>query len=348
MVKVLLFYIENGIDAIRLDAIAYAWKKLGTTCFDLPELHTLVQLIHDVFKEADPNVWLITETVLPHKENTSYFGDGNNEANLIYNFVLETLLLHTFLQQDSSKATEWLSSIGETGNETALLNLSISHDGIHTGPARDVLNNEELQTIADECVTKGGKVLYRTSEDGGKEPYEFNITFPSAIGSIEGFLASQSIQLAIQGVPLIYFNNFIGAKNWSEGVEKLGYSRAINRQKFNYDSLVAELNDSNSNKYKVYTGYTKMIKARINEPLFSPLAGQKILNLSPSVVAILRRNDSGSLLAITNVTEKEVSLNVDLIKDELKKDQVKDVLLDHEINLENGLILSAYEVKWLK
>ncbi|MCK4554125.1 sugar phosphorylase, partial [Candidatus Parcubacteria bacterium] len=102
MVKILLFYVENGATAIRLDAIAFAWKKMGTTCFDLPEAHTLVQIMRAVFDQAAPHVWVITETVLPHKENIAYFGNGRNEAHLVYHFQLETLLLHTMLSGNSS------------------------------------------------------------------------------------------------------------------------------------------------------------------------------------------------------------------------------------------------------
>jgi len=348
MVRILLFYVANGAEAIRLDAIAYAWKKLGTNCFDLPKAHTFVQAMREIFNEVAPHVWIITETVLPHKENVKYFGNGRNEAHLVYHFQLETLLLHTMLTGDTAVATEWLKDVRPRGDETGFLNLSVSHDGIHTIPAMGILNKEQMEAIADDCAAKGGKVLERDAGGGETEIYEMNITYPSAVGKVKKYLASQSIQIALQGVPLIYLNNFIGADNWQEGVKKLGYGRAINRQKFNYQALREELNDPNSRKHKIYHGYVKLLKARINEPLFSPLACQEILSLDKRVMAIQRFNNADKLLALTNVSDKELKLDSGAIRKILDKATVKDIISKKSISLTKELILKPYQVLWLK
>ena len=349
MVKILLFYVENGAKAIRLDAIAYAWKKIGSNCFDLPEAHTFVQIIRAVFNKAAPHVWVITETVLPHKENTSYFGNGRDEAHLVYHFQLETLLLHTMLSGDSSLASSWLKKIKPKSKTASYLNLSVSHDGIHTIPARGILSKKQMQAIALDCEKKGGKILERDAGNGETEIYEMNITYPSALGEINKYLASQSIQLALSGVPLIYLNNLIGADNWSEGVEKLGYGRAINREKFDYKKLSKELDNVNSRKHKIFHGYKKLLEARIKEPLFSPLAKQKILDLGSSVMAILRFDDNGNnLLAITNVSNSELKIDAKKIKKETLKNSVTDILTQEELKLKKYLILEPYGIKWLK
>ncbi len=349
MVKILLFYIENGAKAIRLDAIAYAWKKIGTACFDLPEAHTLVQIMRAALDEAAPHVWVITETVLPHKENISYFGNGRDEAHLVYHFQLETLLLHTMLSGNSSLASNWLKKVKHISKEASYLNLSVSHDGIHTIPARGILSKKQMRAIALDCEKKHGKILERDIGGGKTEIYEMNITYPSAMGEINKYLASQSIQLALRGVPLIYFNNLIGADNWNKGVEKFGYGRAINREKFNYSKLAKELDNVNSRKHKIFNGYKKLLKARAKEPLFSPLAEQKILDLGPEAMAILRFNkNSDNLLAITNVTNRALKINASKIKKEMRKEQVKDILTQEKLKLEKYLILKPYEVKWLK
>ncbi len=349
MVKILLFYAENGAQAIRLDAIAYAWKKMGTNCFDLPEAHTFVQIMRAVFNEAAPHVWVITETVLPHKENSSYFGNGRDEAHLVYHFQLETLLLHTMLSGDSSLASSWLKNVKPKSKMTGYLNLTVSHDGIHTIPARGILSKEQMQAIALDCEKKGGKILERDAGNNETEIYEMNITYPSAIGEVDKYLASQSIQLALQGVPLIYLNNLIGADNWSEGVEKLGYGRAINREKFDYEKLSKELDDTNSRKHKIFYGYKKLLETRAKEPLFSPLAEQKILDLGSEIMAILRFDNNGNnLLAITNVSDNELKIDAEKIKKETRKKRVIDILTQEKLKLEEYIVLKPYEVKWLK
>lgn len=348
MVRILLLYIKNGARAIRLDAVAYVWKELGTSCFDLPQAHTLVQLIHDIFEDAAPDVWLVTETVLPHKENTSYFGSGRNEAHLVYNFVLETLLLAAWLKQDTTTLSNWVNKWRLPSAKTAFLNLSVSHDGIHTIPAKGIVGGKDLELIAAHCHKKGGRVLYRTVPGREPQPYEFNITYPSALGQADAFLATQAIQLALKGVPLIYLNNFIGAENWTEGVEKLGYGRAINRQKFNYDDLTAELENPDSMKGRIYRGYTQLLKTRASEPLFSPLAGQKALKLNPRVMAVLRFDKKNSLLALTNVSAKKAALKTTAVKRALKRGSCRDLLSRNGIALEGELVLAPYQTMWLK
>ena len=103
VMDVLLFYVSQGAEFIRLDAIAYLWKEIGTACIHLPQTHAIVQLIRAVLDEVAPHVMLITETNVPHAENLSYFGNGNNEAQMVYNFSLPPLVLHAF-QTGSTEA----------------------------------------------------------------------------------------------------------------------------------------------------------------------------------------------------------------------------------------------------
>ncbi len=351
MIKTLLLYFENGAQAIRLDAVAYIWKKLGTACFDLEECHIVVQIFRDVFRECEPRAWAIAETVLPHEKNIEYLGNGQNESHFVYNFALETLLLHTFLEADTSVANEFFDRItNDFGDETSILNLSVSHDGVHVIPAKGVLDNKQMMAIAKDCEKKGAKVLYRTVEGGeGKtEPYELNISYPSAIEGIKKYLASQAIQLALKGVPLIYLNNLIGAENWSEGVKKLGFSRAINRQKFNYKTLAKILGDKNTRQSKIYSGYVKLLKARIREPLFSPLANQNILKIDKRVLAIHRSSRNKNLIALTNVSDNIIELSSIKIKSILNKNEALNIINNSKINIKNKIHLHPYEVMWLK
>ena len=93
IIDVLLFYVAHGVELIRLDAIAYLWKEIGTPCIHLPQTHRVIQLLRALLDEAAPasHVKLITETNVPHQDNISYFGDGHNEAQLVYNFALPPL-----------------------------------------------------------------------------------------------------------------------------------------------------------------------------------------------------------------------------------------------------------------
>jgi len=347
-VKILLFYLKNNASAIRFDAVAYIWKELGTNCFNRPQAHIFMQLINCILKKIAPNVWILSETVLPHKDNITYWGNGKNEANLVYNFTLETALLAMLFKQDASVLINWINTWKFIGKKSTLLNLSVSHDGIHTVPVKKITSKKDIALVAKICKKRGGKVLYRTISGKKPEPYEFNITYPSATGSPKAFLATQAIQLALRGVPFIYLNNFIGAENWIEGVKKTGQSRAINREKFNYNKLVRELENPHSIKHKIYTGYIELIKARISEPLFSPLTNQKAIKINSHIMAILRFKNKKKLLALTNVSDKKIEIKANLIKKYLPKKIMKDIISEDEIVLKNNLSLMPYQSLWLK
>lgn len=348
-IRVFLYHIEHGARAVRLDAVAYVWKELGTSCFDLPEAHTIVRVFRAVIDRVAPQVWLVTETVLPHKQNISYFGDGKNEAHLAYNFPLETLLLYTVIAEDTKPITNWISTIDDAfGEETTLLNLSVSHDGIHAVPAKGILDDMEMSRVARQVDDRGGKVLHRTTEDGKQDVYEFNITYPSAFDSLEAFLASQLLCLALRGVPLIYFNTFFGMKNWTDGVEQLGYGRAINRKKYTKKELSAILDDGESPEYSIVSRYALILKKRSKESLFSPQAKQRAYLVLDGLFVLERFDNVRKLLVVVNVTNQDQRVSKEQIYAILGVGEVIDTLDYTPLKAKDAdFILPAYGAWWL-
>lgn len=347
-VNILLFYVSQGATIIRLDAIAYLWKELGTSCIHLPQTHTAVKLMRQILDEVAPNVWIITETNVPHQDNISYFGNGEDEAHLVYNFALPPLLLYSLITGNATELTRWVETLMMPSKDTAFFNFTASHDGIGVTALRAMIAESEFQKVVDAVQARGGRINYRSVPGKDPVPYELNIVYLNAAGGVEPFIASQAIALALQGVPAVYFNSLIGAENWEEGVEKLGYNRAINRQKFDYGALSGELEDQNSSKHRVYEAYSKLLQARRNEPLFSPLVQQTSLSLDPRVFAVVRSEDLDKLLALTNVSDQQVSLDVGRIRQELGKREVQDIVSGDTRRLDGELVLNPYEVMWLK
>jgi glycosidase len=107
----LLHYVGRGARFIRLDAIAFLWKELGTPCLHLPQVHQVVQLMRAVLDCVAPHVLLITETNVPHADNVSDFGDGHGEAQMVYNFALPPLVLHTLATGDATVLARWASTL---------------------------------------------------------------------------------------------------------------------------------------------------------------------------------------------------------------------------------------------
>lgn len=340
---VLFFYISQGARAIRLDAVGFLWKELGTTCIHLPQTHEVIKLFRDVLEEAAPDVLIITETNVPHKDNISYFGNGHDEAHMVYNFTLPPLLLYTHMKQDASVLNKWISELNYPSEETTFFNFTASHDGIGVTPLKGIIEQDEINELAAFVRQNGGEINYRAVAGLEPTPYELNITYLSAFSeNSDAFLASQAVSLALKGVPAIYFNSLVGASNWREGVETLGYNRAINRQKFALDTLRKTLDDSTTKQSQIYSRYKTLIKLRQSEPLFAPHMQQEIVDFGPSVCAIKRTDGTDTLVCIVNMTQQTVSL--DLVSAGL--DGTTDIVSKKKMSPNHEL--GAYEVVWLK
>jgi sucrose phosphorylase len=307
-----------------------------------------VKLLRRILDEVAPDVWIITETNVPHEDNISYFGTGEDEAHLVYNFALPPLLLYTMMQGDSTQLTRWARTLRLPSPDTTFFNFTASHDGIGVTALRSMVPPDQFEQVIEFAKARGARVNYRTVPGADPVPYELNVVYGDATGGPEQFIATQAIALALQGVPAVYFNSLIGAENWNEGVEQLGYNRAINRQKFDYGALSRDLDDPGTARHQVYHAYTRLLAARRNEPLFSPQAQQEVLQIDPRVFAVVRFDGTGRLLALTNVSPRTVSLDATRLRDALGKNEVEDILSPGSIRMDSPLALPAYGTAWLK
>ena len=144
MLDVLLFYLEKGADWIRLDAVGFMWKEAGTTCIHHEKTHEIIKLFRDAAEQTAPGTVIITETNVPHKDNISYFGNGRDEAQMVYQFPLPPLVIYTFMHGDSSAISRWASNLEVPGDEVTYFNFLASHDGIGINPVRGIIEEEEI------------------------------------------------------------------------------------------------------------------------------------------------------------------------------------------------------------
>ncbi len=349
MVDVLLFYVERGAQVLRLDAIAYLWKQPGTPCIHLPQTHRVVKLFRAALDAVAPQVMLITETNVPHADNIRYFGDGTDEAQMVYNFALPPLVLHTVQTGNCRRLREWAATLTTPSPATAFFNFLASHDGIGVMPARGLLSDDEIAALVERTRAHGGRVSMRTLPDGSQTPYELNITWFDALNTgedelaVRRFLASQVIMLSLAGVPGIYVHSLFGTRNWREGVARTGRARTINRQKFQRATLESELADAGSRKRRVLDGYRSLLRARRSHPAFHPNAAQQVLSLADAVFGVLRTAADGrQVVALVNVTGNPQPVALDWLA---KSARQRDLITGREV--ETTLRLEPYEYAWL-
>jgi len=259
-------------------------------------------------------VALITETNVPHEDNISYFGDGTNEAQMVYNFALPPLVLHTFHTGSVERLAGWARTLAHVSDTATHFNFLDSHDGIGLMGAQGILSPDEIDALVARCYHHGGLVSFRDTGDGTKSPYELNITWYSALNhegngeplslQVDRFIAARSIALVLRGVPGIYLPSLFGAKNDTTAVLAGAEARSINRKTIDEEALFGLLGDRESWVHQVAVRFRRLTQRRIETPAFHPNADQEILPAARAVFAVLRatRNGRQKVLALTNVT----------------------------------------------
>ncbi|WP_251843430.1 sugar phosphorylase [Enterobacter hormaechei] len=313
MVDVLLHYLMEGARYIRLDAVGFMWKIPGTTCIHLEQTHCLIQLFRAITDAVAPGTVIITETNVPHKDNISYFGNGENEAQMVYQFSLPPLVLHAVHCQDVKALCQWAGSLALPSTHTTWFNFLASHDGIGLNPLRGILPESEILSLVDKLQQEGALVNWKNNPDGTRSPYEINVTYLDALSlrdssddeRIARFILAHAVLLSFPGVPAVYIQSILGSRNDYEGVERLRYNRAINRKKYTAGQVDRELNNKKSIRYQIYSRLSELIAIRRGESAFHP-DGQAIFDaMGEHILKIVRVAKNGErITALFNFSNK--------------------------------------------
>jgi len=359
IIDILLFYVSQGARFIRLDAIAYLWKELGTPCIHLPQTHSVIQLFRAVLDEVAPHVLLITETNVPHAENISYFGDGSDEAQLVYNFSLPPLVLHAFQTGSAETLTRWAKSLRLPSNRVTFFNFLASHDGIGLNPLRGVLSDREIEEVANRVSAHGGLVSFKSEPDGSKLPYELNINYFDALNDPAGadpleiqvgrFITAHAILLAMIGLPGIYFHSLVGSRGWPEGVQETGRNRTINRRKFKRVDLETRLLDAGSRESEVFNRLKHLLRVRSSHTAFHPHGNQQVLDLPLGIFGLLRSSpgNEDSVICLHNVSGHLHEIDLKNINEHLSGNP-SDIISGKMFGLDQPLVLQPYQTLWIK
>ncbi|MDV0593531.1 MULTISPECIES: sugar phosphorylase [unclassified Enterobacter] len=349
MVDVLLHYLVEGASYIRLDAVGFMWKIPGTSCIHLEQTHCLIQLFRAITEAVAPGTVIITETNVPHKDNISYFGDGENEAQMVYQFSLPPLVLHAVHRQDVKALCQWAGSLALPSTKTTWFNFLASHDGIGLNPLRGILPESEILSLVEKLQQEGALVNWKNNPDGTRSPYEINVTYLDALSSqnssdderIARFILAHAVLLSFPGVPAVYIQSILGSRNDYEGVERLGYNRAINRKKYCPGEIDLELSNINSLRHKIYSRLSELIAIRRGESAFHPDAQAFFESLDEQVLKIVRVSESSEkITALFNFSH-----NVHTVYGETLSGME---LLSGQVVNGKELTLNPWQVMWIK
>lgn len=349
MVDVLLHYLAEGARYIRLDAVGFMWKIPGTSCIHLEQTHCLIQLFRAITEAVAPGTVIITETNVPHKDNISYFGDGENEAQMVYQFSLPPLVLHAVHRQDVNALCQWAGSLALPSTKTTWFNFLASHDGIGLNPLRGILPESEILALVEKLQQEGALVNWKNNPDGTRSPYEINVTYLDALSAqnssdderIARFILAHAVLLSFPGVPAVYIQSILGSRNDYEGVERLGYNRAINRKKYTAGQVDLELNNKNSIRHKIYSRLSEFIAIRRGESAFHPDAQAFFESLNEQILKIVRVAENGErITALFNFSNNVHTVYGDALTGM--------ELLSGQAVSGKELTLNPWQVMWIK
>ena len=355
-IDILLYYIRRGARMVRLDAIAYLWKTVGTSCIHLPQTHQVVKLFRDVLEQVEPAALIMTETNVPHLENISYFGNGD-EAQVVYQFSLPPLLLHALYAGTARHLREWAQGLEafDKPDNCTYLNFSASHDGVGLRPLEGLVPVDEVNAMLDAMRQRGGYISTKSNADGSESPYELNISYFDAFREPEGdnrwhiamFMASQIIVLSFKGIPAVYIHCLTATPNDTLGVERTGMTRSVNRRKWDKAELEYLIGDADSETGEVFSQFTHLLTLRREQTAFHPDASQHILDLGDHVFAFERiaLDDTQRILVLANLTATTVELTLEHLPADIV--QRKELLgITPAGFTDDSLRLEPYDVFW--
>lgn len=336
MISNMLFLVNKGVDIIRIDAVPYIWKQLGTNCRNLPQVHNIVRIMRIVCEIVCPGVLLLGEVVMEPDKIAPYFGTTEKpECHMLYNVTTMASTWHTVATKDTRLLKRQMDIVNSLPKEYVFLNYLRCHDDIGWGLDYDYLLQFGTEEIAHKKYLNdfltgvypnafGRGELYNSDPTSGdarlcgttaslcgieKASYEQNQY--ALDEAIRYDIALHAYMLVQSGIPVIYSGDEIGQQNdysYHENPSKYEDSRYLHRGKFQWE-LARNRNNPESIQGKLFHTIKKLGEIRKAHTVFSTDADvYTIYTGDNSVLGVVRENQKEKLIALYNFSEdtKEV------------------------------------------
>ena len=365
-----LFLANKGIDIIRIDAVPYIWKELGTDCRNLRRVHTIVRLMRMIGEIVCPSVLLLGEVVMEPEKVVPYFGTVEKpECHMLYNVTTMATTWHTVATRDVSLLKKQLDIVSHLPKEYTFLNYLRCHDDIGWGLDYVTLGekgigevshkhylNDYFQGYAGESnsrgelynwdpVTQDARFCATTAsmcgiekalEENNKEALEKAISFDLML---HAYMFMQS------GIPVLYSGDEIGQLNdysYKEDPHKVQDSRYLHRGAMRWD-LAEKIKEKGSVQNEMFEGLSKLEKIRKKEKAFMSTADMwTIETWDESILCIGRYYEGEKIIGLFNFSEFDKTAWIN------EEDGYYQDLLSGKVRQAKGVDISGYGFFWLK
>lgn len=319
---------NHGVDILRLDAVPYIWKQLGTTCRNLPQVHTLVRIMRMAGEIVCPGTLLLGEVVMEPKEVVPYFGTVQKpECHMLYNVTTMASTWHTVATRDVRLLRMQLETVFSLPREYTFLNYLRCHDDIGWGLDYDFLGQFGIEEVAhkkflNDCLTGKAENSDARGELYNDDPRLGDARLTGMTASLCGIEAAEFEQdaekikrserydimlhaflLTQSGIPVLYSGDEIGQLNdytYHDDPLKSDDSRYLHRGNLNWDE-VALRNDQNTRQGRLFQAIRKLTKLRSSYGVFESDADTWIVEpWNDHILGIGRYYQGEKLIALFN------------------------------------------------
>lgn len=372
MAEEMLFLANTGVEILRLDAVAFIWKKVGTICENLPEAHIIIQAFNSICRIAAPGLAFKSEAIVHPDEVVKYI--GVNECQISYNPTLMATLWEAIATRETKLLKQSVGHRQHLDPGVVWVNYLRCHDDIgwsfDNGDAWNVgINPDDHRNFLNAFYTGDFEgtfargVPFQHNTDTGDMRVSGTMAslagLEQAIEQKDAILIEMAIRrirmiysvlCSIGGIPLIFlgeewaiFNDY----DYTQDAEKKDDSRWIHRPKMDW-SLLEKLNDENSPRRRVFLAMQSLFKLRKECHAFNGSQMRLIEVNNAHVLCYLRWNEGNSIAVIANFSDSEQVIYVHQLRNDGLAHFLKDMLTDRIVSTHDTLALEPYEVLWLQ
>ena len=326
-----LFFANAGIDVIRIDAVPYIWKELGTDCRNLPRVHTIVRMMRMIGEIVCPGILLLGEVVMEPSKVAPYFGTVEKpECHMLYNVTTMATMWNSLATRDARLLKIQMDILAGLPKDYVFLNYLRCHDDIGWGLDYNTLNHWGMaerphKQYINDFFTGKAEGSYSRGELYNADPVTGDARFCGTAASMCGVEKAgfeqdeEQMQYAIDrdlmlhafmftqsGIPMLYSGDEVGQTNdytYKEVPEKAPDSRYIHRGKFKWE-LVDQIREKGSVSERIFHGLEKLEKIRAQEPVFvSNAVFYTLETYEQSIICVVREYEGERLIGLFNFSE---------------------------------------------
>ncbi|WP_426742461.1 amylosucrase [Mediterraneibacter faecis] len=364
-----LFLANQGMDIIRIDAVPYIWKELGTSCRNLKEVHTIVRMMRMIAEIVCPSVILLGEVVMEPEKVVPYFGTvEKSECHMLYNVTTMATTWNSIATRDIRLLKKQMDIVSRLPKQYTFLNYLRCHDDIgwgldfdtmkqwgmeepshkrylndyFTGKIADSISRGELYN--DDPVTQDARFCGTTASMCGIEAAGFEGNAEKMQVAIQEDLMLHAYMLTQSGIPMLYSGDELGQVNdysYKDDAEKASDSRYLHRGAFLWE-LADKRKDLSTVQGQLFQMLNRLEQIRRQENVFSQEAEVYTYDVhNDSILGILREYKGERFIALFNFSENEQTAW-------MQEEGIFRNLVNGEIVEVKDPVLKGYEFVWMK